>query len=254
MKFVNLCLFVPFVIAEQCSDILTTDPFPYSCDDISASFSLEECFEIEDLTGHDCYDCCVEFNSHETLSSTSTSTSTPCSTLTPSLFSFQTGSCDESNYCTLLTKNYCQNAALSLGHWDTTANVLDRTDVVSGCSTNNRGGLRFNEVMENGVEHSSSNGKKVLCMLCNIDFDNYSYVDGQCDGEYYCSIDNIEECQDVALELGHDDTTANLIDKSNAVYGCSINNRGGLRFNQNVNSTHVHATGGSYVLCKRCQD
>lgn len=75
----------------------------------------------------------------------------------------------------------------------------------------------------------------------------------QCDGTMYCNIETEIECEMAAQLLGHSDTRANLFDTTDKVAGCSINNGGGLRFNENLDSSFVHAIWGEQkVICTRC--
>jgi len=68
--------------------------------------------------------------------------------------------------CTIDTLAKCEMAAQQLGWSDTTANPISSTTVVAGCSTNNGGGLRFNDVLTSAAAHPTGGQKRVFCMEC----------------------------------------------------------------------------------------
>jgi len=85
----------------------------------------------------------------------------------------------------------------------------------------------------------------------------YASGDGSCSFAFpnseYCVIETKDECEAAADYLQLADTTANVITRSNQVAGCSTNNKGGLRLNQDFTSQVIHTTGGQrQVLCGPC--
>ena len=246
----------------KCTKILETiQTFSYNCLDIVAS--IDTCVEIVELTGFDCYGCGCDESTTRTSTSSSSSSSTSSSSTTYQIttttlpktslakYVYDVGQCDEVIHCTITSTWDCEQGASYLGHPDTIANRLDKPSVVSGCSTNNANNIRYN-VNQNDVVHSSDNGKQVICELCQED-QPYAFYIGECDENYYCTITSQGICEEAALFLSHPDTTANVIDKTNAVAGCSTNNGGGLRLNTNFLSTHVHdSSNDKKVLCEKC--
>ena len=92
---------------------------------------------------------------------------TTTTTTTKKPFTWAERKCDETEYCTIETKETCEEAAVALGNEDTKANTLSTATQVAGCSTNKNGGLRFNNELTSDAAHGDNGDKKVICQLCD---------------------------------------------------------------------------------------
>jgi len=166
----------------------------------------------------------------------------------------ETGTCDSArNACPIDTLEECETASAFVFHTDSTANAISKTGTVSGCSINNKGGLRFNSA-DTTKEQNARGGQRVLCKACNTcnDGDDFCTGRGQCTGNA-CVIQTEGQCNAAAADLGISDTISNVITDNGKVPGCSVNNNGGLRYNDDLTSTAVQSTfGGQVVVCENC--
>lgn len=247
--FIDRTLTMVSAIPTTCDDPVGTYPgttITYTCNDMVSSFS--SCWELEELTTED---CCMCFPPSTTVSSTSSSSSSSTTTESPT-YIYDLSNCDGDDYCTITAKSDCQDAANELGNGDTIAFDLDTDRRVAGCSTNNKGNLRFNSDLDSPVSHQTNGQKRVLCKDCLFPAD-YMFLDAECDGTNYCTVQTLEDCEYGAYYLGHFDTKANLKNDSEIVAGCSINHGGGLRFNYDLETPQIHNTyGNQKVLCQKC--
>ena len=200
--------------------------------------------------------------------------------------STRSGTCNcVENYCQILTPEACEEAARQIGiSGDGDANIIYAANAVAGCSTNNRGNLRFNSFLDSTFVHPNRDEDlHLFCMPCSpLDFgleqlnhapcpddivvteptddedmsttpEQILQADTLCECEGLCSIESLPECEAAAAARGYPDTTANARTSLTMVRGCSTNNKAGLRFND-APSMRLHtATAGKDVLCKPCE-
>lgn len=171
--------------------------------------------------------------------------------------------CDEVEYCTIQSKADCELASVFVdepenGWFDKNfepglelAREVDRTDRVRGCSERNSGVIAFNTNLEAPVAHNNRRGKSVLCTACETTPAEYDMQTMMCDGVVYCHIMDEATCNAAAAMLGHPDSGADVVTKTNRVKGCSVRNSGNLVFNDDMSSTSSKQ--GQTVFCQRCE-
>lgn len=76
--------------------------------------------------------------------------------------------CDGVFSCPITSAAQCELAAATLSLSDTSVNLKNDPTVVSGCSTNQAGGLRYNTAVSD-TPHLSGQGQTVVCVQCEAD-------------------------------------------------------------------------------------
>ena len=187
------------------------------------------------------------------------------STSSPLPFVVGTGLCECDGLCPITTKDDCEAAALTVGHSDTSANTVDSSKAPPGCSINQGGGLRFNEDSSSTAPQNPGGVGPVLCQICEASTSSAMPMPDSCPCKFVqgqgicectsglCTLDSVAKCEVAAATVGQSDTTANIIDRSTQPRGCSINTKGGLRFNLDADSTTTQNPGNAGpVLCVEC--
>lgn len=182
-------------------------------------------------------------------SSTSHTFGTTSSEEEPYIFS--DGGCDQDNYCDIVSKERCENAALYLSVDDTKARLKDESTTAAGCTVNSRGSLRWNRDLSSTISRSDRSTARTLCELCHDE--EYIASEGRCDDYVYCTIDKRRDCRRAAEYLNYADTRASLVSSSTRVAGCFTDRHGELLFNDYLGSDTIHKNAGARsVLCKVC--
>lgn len=183
-----------------------------------------------------------------------TTTSGPGACMPGMDYCYHDGECPGSIWgsaCPITTQADCEAGAAMLGHTDTVANVLSDTNKIAGCSINNGGGLRFNTM--GTTTHNTGGSQSIVCGFCPpCETDAVCQIQEACDGVYSCSITTQAECEAAAVTLGLSDTSANSKNDPSLVTGCSVNNKGGLRFNSADTQTPHIIGEGRTVVCQQC--